>query len=284
MGLDVAGEQQAATRAYDWLLANQRRDGSWATAYRRGQVVDAASDANFCAYVAVGAWHHFLATCDHGFLVELWPTVAGAMSFALGLQELRGEINWARDAEGRPWPGALLTSSACIHLSLTCAIRIAAQLGHECEAWKEGRARLAATIRECPSAFLPKERYSMDWYYPVLTGVVQGAAAECRLRANWDKFVVDGLGVRCVSDRPWVTVAETCELVLALNRLGLRNEAVRLFEVTRQLRTSGGAYWTGVTFPDGERWPDEQPTWTAAAVLLAWAALDGQGPTASIFG
>ena len=34
-----------------------------------------------------------------------------------------------------------------------------------------------------------------------------------------------GRGVRCVSDQPWVTAAETCELVMALDAIGLHERA-----------------------------------------------------------
>ena len=61
-----------------------------------------------------------------------------------------------------------------------------------------------------------KSRFSMDWYYPVLCGAVTGGEARRRIDKFWDKFVVPDWGVRCVSDRPWVTMAETSELVLTL--------------------------------------------------------------------
>jgi len=56
----------------------------------------------------------------------------------------------------------------------------------------------------------------MDWFYPILTGVVQASAAHQRILARWETFVEEGFGCRCVSDEPWVTVAESCELTLAL--------------------------------------------------------------------
>ena len=65
----------------------------------------------------------------------------------------------------------------------------------------------------------------MDWYYPVLGGAVRGDEAAEMLAGRWDEFVVPGLGVRCVSTNPWVTGAETCELVLALEALGDRERA-----------------------------------------------------------
>ena len=61
----------------------------------------------------------------------------------------------------------------------------------------------------------------MDWYYPVLSGAVVGQAAERRMLGRWDELVMDGLGARCVADRPWVTAAETAECAMAAARAGL---------------------------------------------------------------
>ena len=55
------------------------------------------------------------------------------------------------------------------------------------------------------------------------------------------------------------------------------------------LRADGGGYWTGANFEDeaflldGELFPEEQPTWNSAAVVLAANALAGSGPTAGLF-
>ena len=283
MALDVCGRKAAAERAYQWLVDSQRPDGSWAAAYRGGKIADAAADSNFCAYVAAGSWHHFLVTGDAGFLEEMWAVVEKAIEFTLALQLPSGAIQWARDARGRPWPGALLTSSSCIHLSLRCALAVAEELGRERPRWDSAMGALAAAIARCPHAFEPKAEYAMDWYYPILGGAITGAAAEERLLAGWSRFVVDGLGVRCVDHRPWVTVAETCELVLTLDALGRPVEARRLFSWVQHLRHAEGGYWTGVTFPEGECWPAEQPTWTSGAVLLAADALAGASRASILF-
>jgi len=283
MALDVGGLFEEAEMAYRWLEREQRGDGSWALGYDGGRVVDAGADANFCAYVATGLWHHHLATEDTGFMAELWPVVERAIDFTLDLQAPGGEVHWARDARGAAWPAALLTSSSCIHLSLRCAIAIAATLGRPNAHWQEARRRLAAAIEHHPEAFEPRDRWSMDWYYPVLGGALERSAAEARLRRDWDRFVVPGLGVRCVADRPWVTVAETCELVIALNAVGWTEEALQLFDSVHRLRAAGGAYWTGLIFPNRQVWPREQPTWTSGAVLLAADALAGTSRTSQLF-
>ena len=71
----------------------------------------------------------------------------------------------------------------------------------------------------------PKDNFSMDWYYPVLTGVLEGDAAQKRLDEKWDTFVIDGFGCKCVREEPWVTVAETAELVMALVKAGRETKA-----------------------------------------------------------
>ena len=160
-------------------------------------------------------WHRWLCTGDRGFAETMWPVVERAIDFVLDLQTPRGEILWARHADGTPWSFALLTGSSSICHSLRCAIALAELLGHERPDWELSAARLTHVIRHVPDAFSPKHRWAMDWYYPVLAGVVLGDAGRERLAERHAAFVMDGCGVRCVSDRPWVTAAETCEYAMA---------------------------------------------------------------------
>ena len=106
---------------------------------------------------------------------------------------------------------------------------------------------------------------------------------------GFDRFVVAGRGVRCVADRPWVTAAETCEFVMALDAIGHDAQARQVYEWVQFLRAESGGYWTGANFEDGdfagpgEHYPEEQPTWNSAAVVLAAEALCGEGPRAGLF-
>ncbi|HEX5094902.1 MAG TPA: hypothetical protein VFX21_02760, partial [Acidimicrobiia bacterium] len=185
--------------------------------------------------------------------------------------------------------GALLTGSSSIYSSVRCAIAAAERLGQERPDWELSLGSLAIAIAHRPERFLEKERWAMDWYYPILGGVLRGHAAEARIASRWDTFVVPGRGVRCVSDQPWVTAAETCELVMALDAIGLDERAHALFRDVQFLRHDDGAYWTGMNF-DGDRFDEsgeyytaEHPTWNSAAVVLAANALGGNGPTSGLF-
>ena len=102
-------------------------------------------------------------------------------------------------------------------------------------------------------------------------------------------FVVPGLGVRCVADRPWITAAETCELALALDAIGETDRGRELVAWVQFLRHDDGSYWCGMNFEGdrfdapGQHFTADQPTWNSAAVVLAAHALDGAGPTAGLF-
>jgi hypothetical protein len=283
MALSAAGRLAAAGRAYEWLARSQRADGSWPAKIVAGAVVDAAAETNQCAYVAVGVWHHLLITGDDRFAWRMWPTVHRAIEFVLTQQTARGEIGWVVGADGGRVTDALLTGSSSTYQALRCALALADWVGETQPDWELDAGRLAHVVAEHPEAFLDKQRYSMDWYYPVLGSAVRGDAAHERLDVEWDRFVVDGLGARCVSDQPWVTGAETCELVLTLDTIGREEQARELFGMMQHLREADGSYWTGWQFAERINWPDEHSTWTAAAVILAADALSRTTPGSGIF-
>ncbi len=283
MALTAAGLFEESRAAYEWSRREQRPDGSWAIQYRRGTVEDANSDSNFCAYIATGVWHHVLVTGDDDFAGRMWPTVHAAIDFVLHLQAGTGEIYWAH-GPGGVLPEALLTGNSSVYHSIRCALALADRIGAPQPEWEVAVGRLGHTIAEHPAAFTDKPLHSMDWYYPILGGALRGESAQERIAARWDEFVVDGLGIRCVNDRPWVTGAETCELVMALDAVGDRRRAVQQFAAMQHLRDPDGSYWTGLVYADGKRWPVERTTWTGAAVILAADALSRTTAAGGIFG
>jgi hypothetical protein len=287
MALTLAGRRREAEAAYSWLADTQHPDGWWWNYYRLDApegIEDPKLDTNVCAYVATGVWHHFCCTLDRGFLESMWPTVDRAMDWVLSMRTPSGAIVWARHVDHMPWDYALLTGSSSIHHSLRCAVRIAETLGRERPHWGAAADRLARVIADDPDAFEPKERWAMDWYYPVLCGVLRGDDALARIASRWDEFVMPGLGVRCVSDEPWVTAAETCECTMALVAAGEHDKAFALFSWAQAHRHDDGSYWTGIVYPDVVHFPaGERTSYTAAAVLLAADALSGASPAARLF-
>lgn len=284
LALDAAGLHDEARAAYRHLARTQRHDGAWACPIVGGRTDHEVLDSNAASYVAVGLWHHFLCRSDEGALHELWPTVERGISFALDLQLPDGAIGWARNLKGGAGDHALLASSSCIAISIRCGLNVAAEMGAEKPDWELSLAALTAAIRSEVGSFADRSRYSMDWYYPVLSGALERETGRARIASRWEDFVVEGLGARCVDDRPWITSAETAELAIALHLVGMTAEATELLDWVQYQRHRDGSYWTGATYPDGRHFPNERTTWSAAANVLASCVLEGGNPTADLFG
>lgn len=284
MGLSVGGYLAESRRAFEWLAGKQLDDGSWYTAYRRGTAEDKTRDANLSSYIAVGLFHYYLITEDKAFLVKMWPTLSKAVEFALSLQTPKGEIYWAISPKGHVDRMALLTGSSSIYMSIKCALAIAKLLGFSAPLWEMALNKLADAIKHKPYLFnMTKSRFSMDWYYPILCGVITGDDAHKRLEKYWKKFVVEDRGVRCVSDKPWVTVAETSELILTLAGLGNDELAGIVFNWICDRRYTDGSYWCGFTCPDLVIWPEDKITWTNAVALMAADAIYKLTPASELF-
>ncbi len=284
MGLSICGQARQAKKAYQWLANRQLSDGSWYAAYMDGAPLDMTRDTNVTAYIAVGVYHYYLATGDHAFLAQMWDTVRRAMDFTISLQAKTGEIYWAKNPDLAVDPMALLTGSSSIFMSLKCALAIAGKLGIQKNDWKKAALKLKAAIAKGYHLFnIAKSHYSMDWFYPVLCGAVTGDKARKRLDQYWKKFVVEGMGVLCVSNRPWVTIAETCELVLALTASGNQKVAEIVFNWMHERRFEDGTFWCGFTYPDMVIWPEEKITWTNGVFLMAADALYHLSPAGRMF-
>jgi hypothetical protein len=121
--------------------------------------------------------------------------------------------------------------------------------------------------------------FAMDWYYPALCSVINGAEAVNRIYDSWDKFIVHGFGSVCNLEKQWVTIAETSELAISLAVHGEYNQSAMLYYWIHQMRDEDGAYWYGFAIPEREIWPQQKPTWTSAAVVLAADMLRPMSPT-----
>ena len=290
MALNIMGRDDAALSAYQWLANIQRTDGSWCNYYMPdGSIEDAKLDTNVTAYIAVGVWTHWLCTRDTQAVSALWPMVRHALNWVLSMQRNDGSIIWAREVESQPWDYALLTGCSSIRHALHCGAAIGDLLGDSQPAYTAAADAIDVLIKSRLDAFEPKERWAMDWYYPVLTGAMTGAQAKARLAEGWDRFVLDDRGVRCVDDEQWVTAAETSECAIAHCAAGDRDIARQLVLWTMPHRREDGAYWTGIVYPAEPdktivRFPaDEYSAYTAAAIILAADAISAGSPASTLF-
>ncbi|OGO05533.1 MAG: hypothetical protein A2Y91_05425 [Chloroflexi bacterium RBG_13_54_8] len=276
IALDLAGQHDEAAQAYRWLRDIQNTDGSWYSTYLDGRAQDLVRDSNYISYVATGVWYHYLFTRDPDFLRAMWPMAERGIEFVLGLQQPTGEIYWSRGSNGRAWPGAILCGSCCIWQSIRNGIKAAESLGLQKPGWHAASEKLVRAVREHPELFdkfgEDDQHFATTWFYPVLAGVIQGEVARRHILRRWADFVVDGWGCKCVSSAPWVTVAETCELIMSLCLIGEVGRAKMLLEWILKLRDASGGFKTGIRLPEQLIWPEEKNAWTSAGVIMAASA------------
>ena len=89
--------------------------------------------------------------------------------------------------------------------------------------------------------------------------------------------------MRCVHDEPWVTIAESSELTIALAAMGNLELAKIVFSWIVDRRYDDGSYWCGFTCPDIIVWPEDKITWTNAVALMAADAIYSLTPGGQIF-
>jgi len=276
MGLLAAGEVEAAEAAYAWVPRHQKGDGSWPATVVDDVPEDERSETNMSAYFAVGLWHHWLIRGDRGFVERHWPSVRAGLDWVVSQQTGFGGIRWTPQDDF-----CLLAGNSSIYQALRAGVALADLVDDPQPEWELAGGRLGHALRQHRDRFADKTTYSMDWYYPILGGGVHGPDAQDLIADRWERFVVPGLGVRCVDTNPWVTGAETCELVMALDNIGEHGQARRLLADMQHLRAEDGGYWTGWVYDDpayendnpDAYWPEEHTTFTAAAVILAVDAL-----------
>jgi len=287
MGLAIAGKKDETERAYKWLRDNQLPDGSWYSEYIKSKPTSKRRETNFSAYIATGLWHHYLIFQDEEFLHEMLPSLSNAINFVISMQSKKGDIYWAAEDGKEILDDSLITGSSSIYKSLECASAIFNIFDMSIDRIHFSMARLKESINNNPERYdrswESKSRYSMDWYYPVLCGIYDQDKSIQQIESKWSDFIVEGKGCKCVKEEPWVTVAESSELVLALVRIGLLSEAEVLLDSLHQWRDADELYWTGYVYTDDKFWPIEKPTWTAGAVLLAADAVYNFTPGSELF-
>jgi hypothetical protein len=296
MALAIAGREDACDRALTALFDRQEADGGWIGELGAGVPLDdtnrhlvvdnpaTARDTNFIGYAAVTVLRCALALDRPDWLTRFRDPVRRAMAAVLACQTRDGDIVWRQPDAGESIDGvdSLRAGNACLYKSLECAIRIERLLGGPTTELAAARSRLAQALHDRDWRFdrksTDRRRYAMDWYYPVLCGVHTREESRLRLEAGWQRYVVDGLGCRCVADEPWVTAAETAELAIACMTVGWTGKARKLIADLEPLSARSGGYWMGWQYEESILWPQERPSWTSAAVVLAADAIEQLTP------
>ncbi len=274
MGLNIYKDIEASKSAFNWLTHHQNSDGSWYAKYYKTDAIEKNKPTHFSPYIAVAALHFFRIFKDINFLQSIWSSIELAVNFSVELQQDNGTIPWSINNNSQIENDYLLTGCSSILKSIECSIALSKILNktENIEKWKKAHLLLSNAIQEPDGKFdliKDRKRFSMDWYYPILSGCLKQDEKSYYINKIFKDFYLDGIGIKCVIEEPWVTVAETSEFILALMCAGYDDEAKRLLFDVLNISDEEGIPFMGWQYEQNIFWPEEKPSWTAAALMLS---------------
>ena len=274
MGLNIYKDIEASKSAFNWLTHHQNSDGSWYAKYYKTDAIEKNKPTHFSPYIAVAALHFFRIFKDINFLQSIWSSIELAVNFSVELQQDNGTIPWSINNNSQIENDYLLTGCSSILKSIECSIALSKILNktENIEKWKKAHLLLSNAIQDPDGKFdliKDRKRFSMDWYYPILSGCLKQDEKSYYINKIFKDFYLDGIGIKCVIEEPWVTVAETSEFILALMCAGYDDEAKRLLFDVLNISDEEGIPFMGWQYEQDIFWPEEKPSWTAAALMLS---------------
>lgn len=273
MGLNFLNDKESSDLAFKWLKNNQNKDGSWYAKYSNNDPIELNKPTHFGPYISVAALHYYKIFSDKDKLLELWETIDSAIDFSLNLQGSNGTIPWSVDKNNQIENDFLLTGASSILKSLECAIAISKILDLDSnKKWTKAYKLLAYAIKNPKGLFdktIDRSRFSMDWYYPIISGVLSDSEKDKYIKKIYKDFYIEGIGVKCVVEEPWVTVAETSEFIVSLVISNEIEEAKKLLIEVMNISDLNDIPYMGWQYEENIFWPEEKPSWTAAALILA---------------
>tara|TARA_B100000029_G_scaffold473850_1_gene515631 strand:- start:15852 stop:16862 length:1011 start_codon:yes stop_codon:yes gene_type:complete len=274
IALGVAGYRTEFEKAIEWCINNQNNDGSWYESYVSDQPIKFNKQSNHAAYFSTAIAFHYLLYKDLDYVHSTWPTIKQSQAFVQSLCGESGAIIWNIDEDGNKAKDFLLTGNSSIVKSVECAIFIGNLLDDDIAVsnFIEIKNSIALALKNPRNNFdlqKNRSRFSMDSYYPILSNILSDQEEDLYIRKTFKEFYIKDLGIKCVKEEPWITVAETCEFVICLVKTGRTKEAKKLLAEAMQHVDQDNIPFMGWQYKENIFWPDEKPSWTSAAMILA---------------
>ena len=288
MGLNFANEYESSKLAFNWLIKNQNEDGSWFSKYMNDIPIEKNKPTHFAPYISVAALHFYKIFSDKEYLEYLWPSIESAINFSIKLQIQNGTIPWSVDKNQKIEEDFLLTGSSSILKSIECGIAISKIIKStkNLEDWNHSYELLSKAIKNPSGKFdllKDRRRFSMDWYYPILSGCLNDDQKFFYVDKVFKDFYIKEMGIKCVIEEPWVTVAETCEFIICLMISGRDEDAKKLLKDVINISDINGVPYMGWQYEENIFWPLERPSWTSAALIIAADSVMGLSKGKDLF-
>ena len=265
IALAIYEEWEAFDKGIRYCMKLINEEGLVKSEFINNKVTKNFYEAHHAPYIFLPLLQKYYIDADKEYLESFKKEI---QKINQGLQNFKGEDGfyfWALDKNGYA-DNSLITSTCSIELSRRAFNGICSIIGDENlidPAVVISKTQLVS--KRFNRDGIDRSRFSMDSYYPLLCG----CGNEMQAKEVLKKFYVEGLGVKCVIEEPWVTLAESSEFIIALFKVGMKSEALKIFSEIMQFKNNDGYFPTGYQYELDIFWPEENSTWTNAAIIMA---------------
>jgi hypothetical protein len=242
----------------DWFFNNLNEDGLIHPEFKNITVTHKHFESHHAPYIILPLMQAVLMGRDDLITPNIKSKINIIFDQLDNFKDSDGYYSWAKDSNGLS-DNSLITASMSIFLSLK-ALNNSTNIKFNQNLWYSKFNRDG----------IDRSRFSMDFYYPYMCAIKNDKNT---FYNDLKDFYVEGLGVKCVKEEPWVTIAESCECIIALLVLGDFETAEKIFNDILQFKNDDGIFPTGYQYKMEIFWPEENSTWTNAAVIIAAHAL-----------
>ena len=265
IALAIYEDWEAFELGIEFLIENLSHESLIKSEFVNGKISQDYYEAHHVAYVFLPLLQRFFIDKNLSFLQKHRDLIHEIYKSTKTFQNLDGFYHWAKDKNGFS-DNSLITSTCSIELSRRAYNQLCEILG---DSEKIDSKPIVTKENLSSEAFnrdgIDRSRFSMDSYYPMLCNIVSPDAIHKLI----ENFYVEGLGIKCVKEEPWVTFAETSECVMALYKSGEHDKAKEIFKHILKHANHRNYFPTGYQYELKVYWPEENSTWTNAAIIMA---------------
>ncbi|MDC0124102.1 hypothetical protein OAI17_02020 [Gammaproteobacteria bacterium] len=262
IALAIFEEWDAFDLGIKWFFDNLNDEGCISPEYKNNAPVHDHYESHHAPYIILPLMQAILMGRDDLLNPFIKSQIKIIFDQLHEFKDSEGYYFWAKDKKGFS-DNSLITASMSIFLSLKAFDKFSS-IEFDKQVWDSKFNRDG----------VDRSRFSMDFYYPFMCGVKTN---KLDFQSGLKDFYVDGLGIKCVKEEPWVTIAESCECVIAALVVDDYETAQNIFNNILQFKNDNGIFPTGYQYEMDIFWPEENSTWTNAAVIIAAHALATYG-------
>jgi|TARA_B110000977_G_scaffold180450_1_gene240100 hypothetical protein len=292
IALAIYEEWDAFDRGVEWFFSNLNSEGLIYSEFSKQKPTQLNYQSHHAPYIALPLLQRYLIDQKSENLDKYLPQLTTIFSSLLSFMDEDGMYHWSKDNDGYS-DNSLITASMSIAISVqaySAIIKILKIDSEDSHYEKDFKLGLLEDLKnlldksfwansEIPWARFDRDgidrsRFSMDFFYQSLARV---NLDKDFFKLGLEHFYVQNLGIKCVEEEPWVTMAESSECIIATFLNYDKSLAIKMFDDILKFQNKDGIFPTGYQYKLDILWPNEQSTWTNAALIIAGNVICGNG-------